>query len=99
LDVPKSCNNCLKGKPISLTGDILCNINGIVRPDFYCKHYRPGRNMNFEIKPLTCSQCAYFKVSEKTDDALLGVCRLFTERKFSGEKKACSKIQMLSEHK
>lgn len=78
---------------IKITGDILCNINGIVSPSFSCKKHRSIIPKHFCLTPLKCSQCAYFKSCEDAPEGKIGVCRLFTERKFNGnKKKACSRI-------
>lgn len=93
LDENKVCKNCLKGKIIKVNGDILCNVNGIVSPSFSCKKYRSIKLKHFSINTLKCHQCAYFKFCEEIPEGKIGVCRLFTERKFNGnKKKACSRI-------
>ncbi len=99
MNKDKSCKTCLKGKPIDLNGDILCTINGIVGPDYSCKKYRPIPPNALNINPLTCAHCSYYKVSKEIAEEHLGVCRLFTERKYNGQlRRACSKIEIKSEH-
>jgi hypothetical protein len=94
----KTCKTCLKGKPIELNGDILCSIHGIVGPDYSCKKHRAIPQNALKINPLTCADCNYYKISKEISEEHLGVCRLFTERKYNGKlRRACSKIDMKSD--
>jgi len=99
----KSCRNCLRGKPISFTGDILCKFKGVVSADFVCMRHkyipelRSYKELNYK-----CIDCTNFCIKQDSYDnnSSIGLCKLFSVRLYDGiGKKACSKFMMKPENK
>ncbi|MCX8131324.1 MAG: hypothetical protein N3I35_14685 [Clostridia bacterium] len=92
----RSCNNCLKGTPMTVNSDILCRDKGVVSPDYVCSKHRYSpvpktyKDLNFK-----CVHCENFilNINNSKDTPGLGLCQLFSVRPFNGENKnACSKF-------
>ncbi|TYQ17682.1 UNVERIFIED_CONTAM: hypothetical protein Cloal_0040 [Acetivibrio alkalicellulosi] len=96
MRVKRTCSNCLKGTQININTDILCIEKGVVSSDYVCSNHRymPAlksikRNIN------TCENCDNFIMfdTKNIEDKSMGICQLFTVRKYDGKtKKACSKF-------
>jgi hypothetical protein len=99
----KACRNCLKGIPISLTGDILCKYKGVVSTDYVCiRHKFIPELKTYREMDYKCIDCANFCIKpssyDQTSDLTIGLCKLFSVRHFDGtQRKACSKFLMKSE--
>ncbi|NLI57655.1 MAG: hypothetical protein GX387_03920 [Clostridium sp.] len=93
----RSCSNCLKGTFININGDILCIEKGVVSSDYVCsKHrYLPALK-SIKRKINTCKDCEHFimfDTNKNIEDMCMGICQLFTVRKYDGrKKKTCSKF-------
>lgn len=92
----RSCNNCLKGTAISLNCDILCIEKGVVSADYVCsKHRFMPALKSIKRKINTCVDCENFIIFDTTniEDRAVGICQLFTVRKYDGKtKRVCSKF-------
>lgn len=59
----KACRNCLKGKPIFLTGDVLCKYKGVVSADFVCiRHKLIPELKTYKEMDYKCIDCANFSI-------------------------------------
>ncbi|HHV95135.1 MAG TPA: hypothetical protein GXX37_01440 [Clostridiaceae bacterium] len=59
----KACRNCIKGRPISLTGDILCKYKGVVSSDYVCIRHKFIPNLKtFREMNYKCIDCVNFCV-------------------------------------
>jgi hypothetical protein len=90
----RTCRNCLKGKRIGLTQDVLCREKGIVSEDYFCTSHRYFVLEDFnKIDFFHCSDCEFFVFHPHDTIQAYGVCKLFSVRKCDGrKKKACSKF-------
>lgn len=97
----KSCKNCLRGKAITFTGDVLCKFKGVVSADFVCmRHKYIPELKSYKELDYKCIDCANFCIKQDyhEHDSSTGLCKLFSVRQYDGsEKKACSKFLMKPE--
>lgn len=96
MQIKRTCANCLKGRSININNDILCIEKGVVSSDYVCfKHrFMPAIKL-FKPQAHTCKDCDYFVSfdSENCEDQVIGICQLFTVRKYDGKsRKACSRF-------
>jgi len=57
----KACRNCLKGRPISLTGDVLCKYKGVVSADYVCIRHKFIPNLKtYRELNYKCIDCVNF---------------------------------------
>ncbi len=98
--VKKSCKNCLKGKRLGLTHDVLCREKGIVSADYYCSSHRFFIMEDLKkVEFSHCSECQFFVFHPHPSITAYGVCDMFSVRKCDGSlKKACSKFVKRREH-
>lgn len=92
----RSCSNCVKGIKIAVNSDILCREHGVVSPDYVCANHRymPAKK-TFKDLNYKCIDCENFIVScsHSKNKATIGICQLFSVRKFDGSKRsACSRF-------
>ena len=90
----KHCFNCLKGKVITINGDILCHGKGPVSPNYLCsKHVLSDQYVSRKVE-FKCINCENFLIDYENGDesCTIGLCQMFSVRTFDGaKKKACSK--------
>jgi hypothetical protein len=92
----KSCSNCIKGKILPINDDIFCPEKGIVSHDYVCSKHK--LNLTHKTSRETGSKCIdcenFILDTQGSDDpSSIGLCRLFSVRKFDGTRKnACSKL-------
>ncbi len=92
----RTCSNCLKGTAITINNDILCIEKGVVSADYVCSKHRfmpEFKSINRRIS--SCIDCENFIIFDTSniDERAMGICQLFTVRKYDGRKKnACSKF-------
>lgn len=57
-EIEKSCSNCRYGLPVSVNGDILCRMKGVVSPNYYCSKHK----FDYQVKLLRpkCIGCKNF---------------------------------------
>ena len=96
LQVQRSCSNCLKGTTITINNDILCIEKGVVSYDYVCSNHRymPALK-SIKRKINSCIDCENFIIFDTSniEDRAIGLCQLFTVRKYDGrKKKPCSKF-------
>lgn len=92
-----TCDKCIKGTVISVNNDILCPIKGVVSSDYSCPKFKlkPTTTLFKEIH-VKCIDCENFTIgaSNSIDPQTIGLCRLFSVRKFDGaSKNACSRFE------
>lgn len=106
----KACRNCLKGRPICLTGDVLCKYKGVVSADYVCiRHKFIPELKTYREMDYKCIDCANFCVKHGSYDQdpgchipgySIGLCKLFSVRQFDGtQRSACSKFLMKHENR
>lgn len=90
----RSCKNCVKGKPMRLTNDILCREKGIVSPDYCCSSHRFFFMDDFKkLDFYRCSDCEFFIFHPHESIRSYGVCDMFSVRKCDGNaRRACSRF-------
>ncbi len=90
----RTCKNCMKGKPMGLTNDILCREKGIVSHDYCCPSHRYFIMDDFKkLDFYRCSDCEFFIFHPHENINSYGVCDMFSVRKCDGNaRKACSKF-------
>lgn len=96
----KSCKNCMKGKRIGITNDILCRVKGIVSEDYCCSSHHYFIMDDFiKLDFYRCSDCEFFIFHPHEHISAYGVCGMFSVRKSDGSvRKACSKFVRRKEH-
>ena len=96
----KSCKNCMKGKRIGITNDILCREKGIVSEDYCCSSHRRFIMDDFiKLDFYRCCDCEFFIFHPHEHISAYGVCGMFSVRKSDGSvRKACSKFVRRKEH-
>mgnify|MGYP007011699213 CR=1 FL=1 len=91
IEIEKSCSNCRYGLLVSVNGDILCRINGVVSPNYCCSKHK----FDYQVKLLRpkCIGCKNFITPDEAKECSMGLCRLFSARQYNGKlKNACSKF-------
>jgi len=96
LEQKRTCHNCTKGTVITINGDILCKINGVVSPDYVCSSHRfiPTEKTYKQLN-YKCTDCENFVevIASQRNNIVYGTCQLFSIRKFEGaNRSACSKF-------
>lgn len=96
----KSCKNCMKGKRIGITNDILCRVKGIVSEDYCCSSHHYFIMDDFiKLDFYRCCDCEFFIFHPHEHLSAYGVCGMFSVRKSDGSvRKACSKFVRRKEH-
>ncbi|NSW92688.1 MAG: hypothetical protein HPY74_18935 [Firmicutes bacterium] len=87
----KSCSNCRYGLPVSVDGDILCRIRGVVSSEYCCSKHK----FDYQIKLFRpkCIECENFIPADDTKECSLRLCKLFSVRQYDGKQKnACSRF-------
>ena len=91
----KNCSNCINGKSVIVNNDVLCPIKGVVSADYVCKmHKFMPLILQTKVYTNMCFGCEFFVLKREPSDtcATMGLCKLFSARRFDGtKKKACSK--------
>lgn len=96
----RSCKNCMKGKHMGLTWDILCREKGIVSQDYCCSSHHFFIMDDFKkLDFYRCSDCEFFIFHPHEHIKSYGVCDIFSVRKCDGSaRRACSKFVRRKEH-
>ncbi|NLD49881.1 MAG: hypothetical protein GX660_22285 [Clostridiaceae bacterium] len=96
MQAKRTCSNCLKGTVITINNDILCIVKGVVSCDYVCSKHRFMPAVKSGRKRInSCIDCENFIIFDTSnlEDRAMGVCQLFTVRKYDGRKrKPCSKF-------
>jgi hypothetical protein len=97
----KTCSNCIRGRTIAVTGDILCRDKGAVDADYCCsKHKYAPLSKREKDKVYKCINCEHFilKITGSKESHSVGLCQMFSVRTYDGrQRKACSKFTKRSE--
>lgn len=99
----KSCRNCLRGRPISFTGDVLCKYKGVVSADFVClRHKYIPELKDYKELNYKCIDCVNFSVCKDlhVQNSSVGLCKLFSVRPYDGmQKNVCSKFLIKADNR
>lgn len=97
----KTCSNCIRGKTITVTGDVLCRDKGAVDANYCCtKHKYAPLSKHEKENVFKCVNCENFilKITGSKEPHSVGLCQLFSVRPYDGsQRKACSKFAKRSE--
>jgi len=100
MAAPRRCANCSNGMHMLVRKEVLCVKRGIISEDYACRFYNPCSDLDYYNQPhhvTRCIQCADF-VQEQHDE-VIGICKLFTVRKFNGAiKNSCSRFTPKNSH-